>query len=256
VGREQVWIVDPATPYDDQRAVMLEAVAEEKRAGRTPVGIVLTHHHHDHIGGAAWLREQTDLQIWAHPRTASLLEGTLRIDETLDEGDVLVGSEVGEDDRWRVFHTPGHASGHLVLFEPTTRALIAGDMVAGVGTILVEPPDGDMARYIQELERLLALEPRLAVPAHGELIREPMEVLQHYITHRLAREAKVLAAVGTDERALIDVTRVAYQDVPASLHALAARSTLAHLIKLEAESRVQRSASGGWRRTQVPAETR
>ena len=248
VGRERVWIVDPATPYPDERARLLDAVACERAAGRELAGIVLTHHHHDHVGGADWLRGETGLAVWAHPRTEELLQGRLTIDVALDEGDVLTGSEAS-DDAWHVLHTPGHASGHIVLFQPESRALVAGDMVAAVGTILVEPPDGNMAQYISELRRLLALEPRIAVPAHGEVIGDPAAHFGHYISHRLAREAKVLAAVHMSPRALLEITRDAYDDVPESLHLLASRSTLAHLFKLRDEARVMESSTGAWRRS-------
>ncbi len=117
VGREQVWVVDPATPFEGERERLLQHVERVLPAtGRRPRGIFLTHHHVDHVSGAVWLRERTGLPIHAHATTARLAGRGLTVDVTLGEGDTLQGSE-RSDDRWRVLHTPGHASDHLVLWQ-------------------------------------------------------------------------------------------------------------------------------------------
>jgi endoribonuclease LACTB2 len=238
--------VDPATPHADEREKLVQMIAELDRKGRRPLGIVLTHHHRDHVGGAIWLREQLKVPIFAHPITKDLLAGTLSVDLELVEGDTLRGSKKPSD-VWQVLHTPGHASGHIVLWNEALRLLVGGDMVAAVGTILVEPPDGHMATYIQQLIRLRALALTRLVPAHGEVITQPVEHLTHYIEHRLKREAKVLGNLGTDAQKLEAITSASYSDVPKSLHRLAQGSTLAHLIKLEEEGRATRSQEGLWR---------
>jgi len=239
VGRERFWVVDPATPHADERARLLaalDAISSERDAAE---GIVLTHHHRDHVGAAEWLREQRGLPIWATARTAELL-GDGMVDHLLAEGDTLVGSPA-EDDTWSVLETPGHASGHLVLWEPVRRLMVIGDMVAAVGTIVVDPPDGHMATYLEQLRRLRALEPTRVVPAHGPVIEDACGKLDFYVAHRLQREGKVLAAVEGDGNPLMDITARAYTDVPKAIHALAARAALAHLVKLEEEGRVSRT---------------
>ena len=234
IGHEVLWVVDPATPHNDERERLLDFLDDEERDGRPVRGIVLTHHHRDHVGAAAWLKASRGWPILAHPRTQALLEDIVHIDETIDEGRVLSGSE-REDDQWHVLHTPGHASGHIVLWEPQRAGMIGGDMVAAIGTIIVEPPDGHMATYIGQLRRLAALEPRWLVPAHGEAIEAPVAHSEHYIRHRLGREARVRAALSEGAAPLSEVTARSYRDVPAALHPLAERSCLAHLIKLEEE---------------------
>ncbi len=153
---------------------------------------------------------------------------------------------LGLDDQWQVLHTPGHASDHLVLWEPVRRLMVAGDMVASEGTIVVVPPDGHMATYVSQLERLADLEPARLIPAHGRVIDAPVALLRHYIDHRLEREARVAAALGPAPRTLMDVTRHAYPDVPAAVHPLASYSALAHLLKLEEEGRAAQGAAGWW----------
>jgi glyoxylase-like metal-dependent hydrolase (beta-lactamase superfamily II) len=137
-------------------------------------------------------------------------------------------------------HTPGHAPGHLCFTDEASQIMIAGDMVASVGTIIVEPTDGDMLLYLESLRKMSALEPAGLLPAHGELIQQPQAILNYYIEHRLMREAKVLAALearGKPSRPRHLVAE-AYADTPKHLWPLALQSIEAHLIKLERESRV------------------
>lgn len=248
VGRRDLWVVDPASPWEGQRAMLLQALAACRADGRRPVGIVLTHHHDDHVGAAAWLGREAGLPILAHPRTADLLAGCVEIDRVLAEGEVLRGSDE-PDDAWEVLHTPGHASDHLVLWEPLRRGLISGDMVAATGTIIVAPPDGHMATYIAQLRRLAALDPRWLVPAHGEVIRQPVRVLGFYVTHRLQRESLVERALADagGEADLAELTRRSYPELESAFLPLAERSCHAHLDKLVEEGRAEAPTAGRWR---------
>ncbi|MCB9728936.1 MAG: MBL fold metallo-hydrolase [Deltaproteobacteria bacterium] len=240
VGRRDVWVVDPATPFDAPRDQLLSAVRALPATGRRAVGIVLTHHHGDHMGAAAWLREAAGLPVYAHPRTAELLGSMLRVDETLEEGAELRGSEA-DDDRWAVLHTPGHASGHIVLWEAERRRMIAGDMVAGIGTILVEAPDGHMATYIAQLERLADLGPERLVPAHGPVLADGQAKLRETAAHRLMREQRVVEALEEGPGDLVQLTARSYPELARPMLPLAARSCLAHLQKLCEEGRARLS---------------
>ncbi len=118
--------------------------------------------------------------------------------------------------------------------------MIAGDMVASVGTIIVEPTDGDMLLYIESLRKMAELEPAALLPAHGDVIQQPQAVLSFYIEHRLMRERKVLEALearGKPSRPRHLVAQ-AYDDTPKHLWPLALQSIEAHLIKLEREGRI------------------
>jgi glyoxylase-like metal-dependent hydrolase (beta-lactamase superfamily II) len=139
-------------------------------------------------------------------------------------------------------HTPGHAPGHLCFLAEESRALIAGDMVASVGTILVEARDGDMQLYLDSLAQMRELEPSQLLPAHGMPIRDPRERLNFYIQHRLAREAKVQAAlVQIGREAVLDeLVPIAYADTAQAAWPFARLAAEAHLIKLEREGRAVR----------------
>lgn len=253
VGRRDVWVVDPAPPWSDGRDALAAALDALVADGRRPAGIVLTHHHADHVGATSWLAERFALPVCAHPLTASLLAGRVAVDRALNEGDVLIGS-VDADDAWRVLFTPGHAPGHITLWEPRRRVLVVGDMVASIGTILIAPPDGHMATYLAALGRLADLDPRWVIPAHGAVLGvaggegEAVERLRFTAAHRLEREARVLAALDADPRPLMELTARSYPDVPPALHGLASGSARAHLDKLVEDGLAACDDAGRWAR--------
>jgi len=237
LGSREVLLVEPATPYEDERRAWAEWARAMPSSGRVPVAIVVTHHHVDHVGGAAFLAKELGLPLWAHEETASRLDAP--VDRRLADGDVLeLGGPVPE--RWRVLHTPGHAPGHVCLFEETERVVVVGDMVATVGTILIAPGDGHMATYLAQLERLAQLDAAVALPAHGEPIEAPAQLFRHYIAHRLLREGKVQGALESfAERGATasELVSSAYADTPPHVWPIAMISVEAHLEKLVEEGR-------------------
>ncbi len=185
LGKRRLTIVDPASPWEDEQGRLLAALRDD--AGEVE-RIFLTHHHHDHVAGALALREALgDVPIVAHPITASLLEGVVPVQELLDEGDQLVCDEV----QWDVMHTPGHAPGHLVLQESDTGIMVAGDMVAGTGTILIAPGDGDLGLYLTSLERMRERAPSTLLPSHGPSLAQAEAVLGFYVAHRHQRTQQI-----------------------------------------------------------------
>jgi glyoxylase-like metal-dependent hydrolase (beta-lactamase superfamily II) len=150
-----------------------------------------------------------------------------------------------------VLVTPGHAPGHVCLYEAQRGVLVVGDMVASKGTILIQPGDGDMSAYLSELARLEAIGARLALPAHGDPIDEPSSTFRRYIEHRLMRENKVLRAVeaaGAQGAHPDLLVAHAYDDTPPDVWPLALLSLCAHLEKLSREGRVM-STEDRWRAT-------
>jgi glyoxylase-like metal-dependent hydrolase (beta-lactamase superfamily II) len=242
LGDREVLLVEPATPFDDERDAWLGWARGLAAAGRELVAIFCTHHHPDHVGGADFFARELGLPLWAHEATRARVEA--HVARTLDDGEVIaLGSQ-----RWRCLHTPGHAPGHLCLHEPALGVLVVGDMVASEGTIVIDPFDGDMAEYLRQLERLAALGAKLALPAHGRPIDEPARLFRHYVAHRLAREGKVAAALerfpagaGLDE-----LVPIAYDDTPSFLWPIARLSLEAHLVKLGRDGRAA-EAAGRWR---------
>lgn len=239
VGRSDLLAVDPGSPYPDQQAALAAEVGGRGRLA----AIVLTHHHGDHVGGAVALAAATGAPIMAHADAAARLAGRIEVDRYLSDGDRL---DLGGR-RLEALVLPGHAPGHLALVDLDSRAAIVGDLVAGVGTILIDPDDGDMASYLASLARLRDHGVGALLPAHGPVIADGPARLGEYIAHRLMREARVLAALADEPRSQDEVCAVAYADTPRWLWPLAVRSTLAHLDKLVADGRAAVTADG-WRR--------
>jgi len=248
MGEEAV-VIDPASPDDDERA-RLDGLVDALAAEGTRVReVLLTHHHRDHASGAEHLARRLGVPIAAHARTREILAGTVTVDRDVEDGEVIDLPADGPGlraRRLRAHLLEGHADGHLVFHEEVTGGVIAGDMVAGTGTIVIDPPEGKMALYLESLERLGALEPDVLYPAHGPPIGDPAGLVEHYAAHRRMRERKVVRAVEAGAAPVEKLVPRAYDDVREALYPLAARSLLAHLLKLEAEGVVARDGER-WR---------
>jgi glyoxylase-like metal-dependent hydrolase (beta-lactamase superfamily II) len=144
-----------------------------------------------------------------------------------------------EDIRLRTLFTPGHARGHLCLYDERTGALLSGDNVVGFGSVLIEPNDGNMRDYLASLERMRGL-PKLSVlfGGHGPPVANPYEKIDQYIEHRLEREANILQAVREGASTPAEIVARVYTDVNPKALPMAERAVLAHLEKLEGEGLV------------------
>lgn len=223
-------LVDPGSPYPDQQAILDAALEREEVAGRPLGAVLLTHHHGDHVGGAAAAAARWEVPIAAHANTAQRLRGRIEVTRELRDGESIEGVTC-------VF-TPGHADGHLVFEMSGTQ--IAGDMVAGLGTILIDPNEGDMADYLASLARMLERAPSMLLPAHGPAITDAAGKLREYITHRTMREDRVVAALTARADASVEeLVPEVYVDTPRILWPLAGRSLRAHLDKLVKEGRAR-----------------
>jgi glyoxylase-like metal-dependent hydrolase (beta-lactamase superfamily II) len=149
--------------------------------------VVNTHWHSDHVGGNALLQSagagiaastpDADAVARRDPGCcmAEYLDQPVApydVDESLDDGQIL---RLGEAD-WEIVRTPGHTPGHLSLWQPEERLLIAGDALSdydvGWVNLALDGPDA-AATALASLQRLADLAPRVVLPAHGPLPADP-----------------------------------------------------------------------------------
>lgn len=238
IGRGRVAVLDPGPVDDAQLAAILAATA-----GEAITHIVVSHTHRDHSPGVVALVAATGATTHGFgPHVTPPDQGgeggdhDFHPDVTLPDGATLEG------DSWRVtaLHTPGHCANHLCFAlenDAGTGTLFSADHVMSWSTTVVSPPDGDMAHYMASLAKLSARDHALYLPGHGPPLPNPAPFVAALAVHRREREAKVLDALREARRATaLELVPAAYgPTLEQRLVPAAARSLLAHLIKLEAE---------------------
>ncbi|HET7365254.1 MAG TPA: MBL fold metallo-hydrolase [Burkholderiales bacterium] len=227
VGEDARAIIDPG-PDIASHIEKLQAYGSIK-------WILCTHTHVDHSPAAAALKAATGAQVLGRPAPAGQ-DATFKPDFVLESGQRIdLGGLT-----LRAIHTPGHASNHLCYLLEQTKMLFTGDHVMQGSTVVINPPDGDMRAYLQSLEKLLAEDIAIIAPGHGYLIGAPHKEVRRLLAHRRMREEKVRNALAKTGAATVEeLLPHVYDDVPARLHRVAARSLTAHLEKLVADGAVR-----------------
>ena len=231
-------VIDPGPMIDSHVDGIVAA------AGGRIEWILCTHSHVDHSPAAAPLKERTGAKVLGmRARYPERQDPTFAPDRELAHGDrlELAGFAL------RVLHTPGHASNELCFLEEGGRLLFTGDHLMQGSTVVINPPDGDMAVYLASLRMLLAERLDYIAPGHGFLMARPHEMVERVLIHRRERENKVLAQLAEHGPATLEALLPhVYEDVPLRMHPVASRSLLAHLLKLRDEGRAA-EAAGAWR---------
>ncbi|MEP7058667.1 MAG: MBL fold metallo-hydrolase [Caldimonas sp.] len=238
-GSENEWaVIDPGPLLQEHVDAVLAAAPGPIR------WIFATHTHLDHSPATALLKASTGAHVHGLlPAHREWQDSSFAPDTVLHGGEriALPGATT-----LRAIHTPGHASNHICYLLEEEQTLFTGDHVMQASTVVINPPDGDMAAYVESLRALLDEDLDWLAPGHGFLMAEPKRAIRWIIDHRLKREAKVVAALDAEADASAEMllARV-YDDVPERLHPVALRSLKAHLLKLQQEGRAD-EAGGRW----------
>ena len=213
----------------------LQALEKALDGGRLSQ-VLVTHTHIDHASGAAAIAQRMPhVRFLKMPWPEHDAQWHVRWEPLKDGESIAAGDSVVT-----AVHTPGHSPDHLCFWDGDARQLFCGDLAWKGSTVVIPPTHGgDVAAYLESLERVIDLSPAVMLPAHGDVIDRPLELLREYIDHRTMRERQVIDAL---RAGIADPTQMVariYPSLAAPLVPVARESVLAHLLKLEHEGRAR-----------------
>ena len=233
LGNEHVAVVDPGPADTSHINAILAACAGKLR------WILVTHTHRDHSPAAVALAKATGAKVFGNKLADNdgFQDDSFQPEVSFSHNEVLPTPEFS----LRAIYTPGHVDNHLCYLLEEEGLLFTGDHIMQGSTVVIIPPHGDMKDYINSLRLLLDYPLQAMGPGHGVLIDNPQQEIQRLVNHRLGREAKVVKVLEAKGRGSVKfLTPHVYDDVDPKVHPIAEFSLLAHLIKLEKESRIVR----------------
>ena len=231
----QIIIVDPAAKDSNEIKKLERRITQLIEEGHEIIATIFTHSHSDHIGDLKEISKIYSAPVWTSVETNSAIQ-EIHCDRILSDGDTIELKSPEGKMLLEILITPGHCPGHICL--NTSAGIVSGDMVAGIGTILIPPGDGNMEEYLSQLKRLENLKPKLLFPSHGPVLSMPKKILRHYIEHRTIRQGKICNAVKEGINNVNDIAKIAYSDTPNAHPALSRQQTLSHLLSLEREGEI------------------
>ena len=236
-GTNELAVIDPGPDLPEHLDALEKAIA-----GRKVAAIMCTHTHRDHSPAARPLAQRTGAPVigcaplaleTVGPRADASFDGDYGPDRILSDRESIeiVGESI------TAVTTPGHTSNHLCF--AFRGALFSGDHVMGWSTTVVVPPDGDMAEYMNSLDKLRRRDDRIYYPAHGPPVENPQQYVRHLVGHRMQREKQILKLVSERPRPIPDIVANAYPGLDPRLVIAAGGSVLAHLLDLERRGLVE-----------------
>jgi glyoxylase-like metal-dependent hydrolase (beta-lactamase superfamily II) len=271
-----VTLVDCGPKTDAAREALEAGLAKAGHALRTVERLVLTHGHTDHFGLAAVVAAASGAPISAHQAEVPKLAGDLTfveptralvaeagfppsVADTLFEAwkgwrryadPVQPAHLVADGDRLpladgglEVLHTPGHAQGHICLWDGET--LVAGDLLLeeiSPNPVIEFDRNGQRLRtlpaYLKSLGRVIALKASLAYPGHGAAITEPATRAAEILRHHEERKELLAGQLGGREWTLRALADEWFPGLDFRSLFLGLSEVLGHLDLLEEDGRV------------------
>jgi recombination protein RecT len=243
-------VIDPGPADADHIQRLWQAAAHNDSSGGNIRFIVCTHSHADHSPGALPLQNlclQSGAEVPAILGMASA--PTARANSQFIPGRAVHHGEeltlspnalnsASASHTLQVIHTPGHAANHVCLLLREDGILFSGDHILNGSTTVIDPPDGNMADYLDSLDVLhdacVEHHVEFIFPAHGHALPNALGAIAHLKAHRLTREAKIAAVMSANPAGDPDQwLPLAYDDVNPRLWPVAKRSLLAHVERIQ-----------------------
>ncbi len=212
-------------------------IAYWEKLGRPPLkGIAVTHRHTPHWENAPAIHKACgNAPIIASFAEKAEIEARMhdaRVDHPVRDGETLsLGNLTAE-----FLDAPGHTYGSMAIFIRETRALFTGDNVMGSGSSVVNPGEGEIALYLQTMEKFLRYDPAVIYPGQGPVVTHPHEKINGLIQHRREREQQIVSLLREKPRSVDEIVATLYVDVKEGVRHLARNQVISHLIKLETEA--------------------
>ncbi|XP_055387391.1 beta-lactamase-like protein 2 homolog [Condylostylus longicornis] len=236
-GKERI-LIDAGDANVPKYVQLLKRVLKEEDAKIKD--IILTHWHHDHIGGVKDILRDEKCRVWKYERSDADDEILPNIAiKKLNNGQIFKV----EGAVLKVVHTPGHTTDHVVL-TLQDGSLFSGDCVLGEGTAVFE----DLYEYMKSLKTILDLNPKVIYPGHGNIIENPIEKLNYYIEHRNQREKQIIDVFETNAKKTFTdrmIVEIIYENLPENLKLAAAFNVNHHLMKLAKCGLIKQITGGG-----------
>ena len=228
-------LVDPSPKSDETYLLLLEQMKQENLEA-----LFLTHHHPDHHQFAPDLASHFNLPIFLSPDSYNRIQNKFGKDyfKNIEMKLIQEGEEITQwhGEPVKVHAVPGHDAGQLALAPESLSWFIVGDLIQGIGTVVISEPEGDMDTYFKTLEKVIALQPSVIIPSHGIPMGGTFR-LEATLQHRKQREEQVLQLFQlnkTEDQMLESI----YQDLPELLYPYALKNIRSHLQKLRLEQRI------------------
>jgi glyoxylase-like metal-dependent hydrolase (beta-lactamase superfamily II) len=230
-------LIDAAEDSDAYVQRVAEAL-EAEQPGAALKRVLVTHAHGDHIAGVIALRRRwPDVTFAKMPDAARDGRYPVPFEALKDDGVVKAGDGV----LWAV-HTPGHAPDHLCFYEPRAAVLFCGDLLVNGGTVTIPvSTGGNLRQYMKSLRKVLDLQPRQALPGHGDAIEQPSSLVRAYLGHRQLREQQIIDVLAKGPMTIDEIVARVYAGLDKELIDAAAENVHAHLGKLREENRATAS---------------
>jgi glyoxylase-like metal-dependent hydrolase (beta-lactamase superfamily II) len=235
LGRDEIAVLDPGPVYESHVDAILDAGENKIR------WVVVTHTHKDHSPVAAIIAEKTGAELigCTMDEPDGFQDETFKVSRNIRDGEIFKTSEFSLE----AIHTPGHVGNHFCYLLHEDGILFAGDHIMDGSTVVIIPPSGDMKDYLDSLEKLKQHPVQGIAPGHGNLMSEPLSVVDGLIRHRMMREQKVVSGMAKlGESSLLGMLSTVYDDVNKNVLFYARFSLWAHLLKLERDGRARKTS--------------